>query len=94
MRLTDFLQLTNDLNNQTNLYLTIDQKAIPLAKVKITSTACLFIPGKKPLTKDKFIKLVQNIHGRSITIYISQNDQKISVYGIQIMTSQNAIRLT
>ncbi|AIS08891.1 hypothetical protein LACWKB8_0617 [Lactobacillus sp. wkB8] len=58
MRLTDFLQLTNDLNNQTNLYLTIDQKAIPLAKVKITSTACLFIPGKKPLTKDKFIKLV------------------------------------
>lgn len=94
MRLTDFSQLTNDLNNQTNLYLTIDQKAIPLAKVKITSTVCLFIPGKKPLTKGKFIKLVQNIHGRSIPIYISQNDQKISVYGIQIMTSQNAIRLT
>ncbi|MEB3364256.1 hypothetical protein SDC49_12905 [Lactobacillus sp. R2/2] len=66
------------------MYLTIDQKAIPLAKVKITSTACLFIPGKKPLTKDKFIKLVQNIHGRSIPIYISHNDQKFQFMGYKL----------
>ncbi|WP_294764152.1 hypothetical protein [uncultured Lactobacillus sp.] len=94
MRLTDFLQLTNDLNNQTSFYLTIAQRNVPLAKVKITSTACLFFPGKKPLTKSKFSNLVKNIHGRSIPIYISYQKEKIAVYGIQILPDQNAVRLT
>ena len=94
MRLTDFLQLTNDLNNQTSFYLTIAHKNVPLAKVKITSTACLFFPGKKPLTKRKFSSLVKNIHGRSIPIYISYQKEKIAVYGIQILPDQNTVRLT
>ena len=94
MRLTDLLQLTNDLSNQTNLYLTINQKNIPLAKVKISSSECLLFPGKKSLTKGKLINLVKNIHGRSIPIFIYNQKKRIAVYGIQILPDQNGVRLT
>ena len=94
MRLTDLLQLTNDLSNQTSLYLSIGQKNIPLAKVKISSNECLLFPGKKPITKGKLVNLVKNIHGRSIPIFIYNQKKRIAVYGIQILPDQNKIRLT
>lgn len=94
MRLTDLLQLTNDLSNQTSLYLSIGQKNIPLAKVKISSNECLLFPGKKPLTKGKLVNLLKNIHGRSIPIFIYNQKKRIAVYGIQILPDQNKIRLT
>lgn len=94
MRLIDLLQLTNDLNDQINIFLTIHQQIKPLAKLKISSSACLLYPGQKPMTKAKMTKLVKNLHGRNIPLYIIDQQEKINVYGIQIVPENNLIKLT
>lgn len=94
MRLTDLLQLTSDLSNQTTLFLTVHDQIQPLAKLKISSSECLIYPGQKPMTKAKMTYLVKNLHGRSIPLFIQNNDEKIPVYGIQILPENNSIRLT
>ncbi|WEV40394.1 hypothetical protein OZX56_06310 [Lactobacillus sp. ESL0684] len=94
MRLTDLLQLTNDLNQQTAFFLTLDKQPVPLAKLKITNQACLLYPGKKPLTKAKITSLVKHLHGRNIPLWIQNKTEKVPVYGIQIIDGQNSVRLT
>ena len=42
MLLSNFLQLINDLNNQTPLYAQIGQELHPLSKVALTRDACEF----------------------------------------------------
>lgn len=94
MRLTDLLQLTNDLNDQIVIFLTLHHQVKPLAKLKITSEECLLYPGQKPMNKQKMVKLVKGLHGRSIPVYIVDNGQKINVYGIQILPESNSLKLT
>ncbi|WEV71334.1 hypothetical protein OZY43_02740 [Lactobacillus sp. ESL0785] len=94
MRLTDLLQLTNDLNEQTKFYLTINGAMQPLARLKISSSCCLLYPGKKPITKAKIISLVSHLHGRSIPLRIKLDDTQLAIYGVQILPASNAVRLT
>lgn len=94
MRLTDLLQLSNDLSNQTNFFLTIDTKITPLSKLKISSTACLLFPGHIPMTKAKIVHLVKNVHKRDIPLYIKNGEEKIPVYGMQITPEKNSVRIT
>lgn len=94
MRLTDFLQLTNDISAQANFFLTINSKTIPLSKLKISSSACLLFPGQKPMTKAKIVHLVKNMYKRDIPLYILNGQERIPVYGIQIETEQNSVRIT
>lgn len=94
MRLTDLLQLTNDLNDQILIFLTVRNQVKPLAKLKITSEECLLYPGQKPMNKRKMVYLVKGIHGRNIPLYVVDNGQKISVYGIQILPESNSFKLT
>ncbi|MBA1393578.1 hypothetical protein EQ500_06810 [Lactobacillus sp. XV13L] len=93
MRLTDLLQLTNDLSGQTALYAAMNNHLQPLAKLKISSSSCLLYPGKEPLTKAKIFRMVQNLHGRSIPLYVKSKTKKIPLYGIQIHPELNAIIL-
>lgn len=94
MRLIDLLQLTNDLNEQTNLFMTINKNMLPLTKLKIISNECILFTGKVPMTKAKLRSVVKNLHGRNIPLYVQNKQEKIPVYGIQILPERNAIRLT
>lgn len=94
MRLTDLLQMTNDLSNETSIFLTIQKKTYPLTKLQISSTECLLFAGTNPMTKAKLIHLVKNLHGRNIPVYIVSENTKIPVYGVQIIPEQNSLRLT
>lgn len=94
MRLTDLLQLTNDLNNQTTFYLTIKGKILPLAKLKITADGCLLYPGQHPMSKLKIIHLVKQMHHKGIPLWIMDGKEKIPTYGIQIKDNGSWIRLT
>ncbi|CAM3086440.1 hypothetical protein SAMN04487792_0862 [Lactobacillus bombicola] len=93
MRLTDLLQLTADLNQQTKLFFSIDNQVYPLTQLKITSSAGLLYPGKLPMTKAKVIYLVKNLYGLSIPLYVLLNEQKFTLYGVQIVPEKNAIYL-
>ena len=74
MRLTDLLQLTNDLNNQTTFYLTIKGKILPLAKLKITADGCLLYPGQHPMSKLKIIHLVKQMtRPQKIALFMEKN---------------------
>ena len=94
MKLTNLLQLTNDIDGQTKLFLTINQRVYPLAKLKISSKECLLYPGKQAMTKGKMIHLVKNIHGFDIPTYMVNQQELLPVFGIQILPEQNSIRLT
>lgn len=94
MRLTDLLQLTNDVSDQTVFFLTVNTKIVPLSKLKISSTACLLFPGQKPMTKAKIVHLVKSMHKRDIPLYVKNGEEKIPVYGIQITPENNSVRIT
>lgn len=94
MRLTDLLQLTNDLNAQTNFYLTIKEQVLPLGQLKITSSNCLLYPGKVPMTKAKITHLVKHLHGRAIPLWVQGDSERLPIYGIQILPETNSVRLT
>ena len=51
MRLTDLLQLINDLNINTTFYLKIDDKVVPWGKLTLVDGRCLLYPGEKAMTK-------------------------------------------
>lgn len=46
MRLTDLLQLINDLNINTAFYLKIDDKIVPWGKLTLVDGRCLLYQGK------------------------------------------------
>ncbi|BDR60201.1 hypothetical protein [Lactobacillus xylocopicola] len=94
MRLTDFLQLTNDLNKQTTLYLTLADRVRPLTSLKISSRACVLYPGTSPMTLTKLTRLVINLHDRNLPLAIQGEGEQVPVYGIQIRPESNSIRLT
>ncbi|MDF7683666.1 hypothetical protein PT287_09170 [Lactobacillus sp. ESL0679] len=94
MRLTDLLQLTNDLSEQTTFYLTIEQKVLPLARLKITASECLLYPGQMPMTKVKIFHLVKHMHGRSIPLWVQNGNKRLPLYGVQILPETNSVRLT
>lgn len=54
MKLTNLLQLINNLNQNINFFIRINDTRLPLSKITITNTECLIYPGKKALTKLKF----------------------------------------
>ena len=62
MRLTDLLQLINDLNINTAFYLKIDDKIVPWGKLTLVDGRCLLYPGKNAMTKAKLIRLVGHMH--------------------------------
>ncbi|MDF7638531.1 hypothetical protein PT285_03790 [Lactobacillus sp. ESL0791] len=94
MRLTDFLQITADLDQQTKFYLSLGKNMLPLAKIKIAGNECLLYPGKIAMTKEKFNRLIKNLHHRSITLWLVDGKKKIATFGIQIAPDGQKIKLT
>lgn len=84
MRLTDLLQLINDLNTNTKFYLKINEQILPWGKLTLENDKCLLYPGKIAMTKNKLIKLVAHIHGRGIPLRVKVNEQEIPLFGLQI----------
>lgn len=93
MRLTELLQLTNDLNSQTTIYLMVQGQPHPLAKLKISQSACLLYSGNKPMTKKKLNNLTQHLHNRGLPVYFLNNQIKIPIYGIRILPESNTVIL-
>ena len=56
MRLTDLLQLIDDLNLNTSFYLKIAGKTMPWGKLTLAGEKCLLYPGQKALTKKKIVR--------------------------------------
>lgn len=84
MRLTDLLQLIDDLNINTTFYLQIKDQLLPWGKLTLTGNKCLLYPGKNPLTKTKLIKLVGKMHARGIPLLVVINDEEYPIFGLQI----------
>lgn len=93
MRLTDFLQLINDLNSETTFYFKIDKKIYPLSKIVLTSEACLLNTHKQALTKANLVQLLGKTHQRQIPIIYKHNDQKFPFYGLQISLNNHTATL-
>lgn len=91
MTLTNFLQLINNLNPDYFIYLKINENILPLNKVQITSDKCLLISGTQALTINQLVKMVKNLHKRSIPLLIK--DSSLLVYGIQISLKDSRIIL-
>ncbi|MGQ5709340.1 hypothetical protein [Lactobacillus sp. PSON] len=91
MTLTNFLQLINNLNPNYFIYLKINENILPLNKVQITSDKCLLISGTQALTINQLVKMVKNLHKRSIPLLIK--DSSLLVYGIQISLKDSRIIL-
>lgn len=51
MRLTDLLQLIDDLNLNTKFYLKHDDKLLKWGKLTIAEGKCLLLPGQTAMTK-------------------------------------------
>lgn len=84
MRLTDLLQLIDDLNINTTFYLKIDNQILSWSKLTIANNRCLLSPGKNAMTKKKLVKLVGHMHSRGIPLVIINKDQEIPIFGLQI----------
>lgn len=93
MRLTDLLQLINDLNTNTNFYLKVNDQILPWGKLTIENDRCLLYPGQNAMTKSKLIKLVGRIHGRGIPLVVIANDQEIPLFGLQIRENTGSVVL-
>ncbi|WP_308556798.1 hypothetical protein [uncultured Lactobacillus sp.] len=85
MRLTDLLQLIDDLNLNTQFYLKIDGKTMPWSKLTLAGEQCLLYPGKKALTKAKIVNLVGKMHSRGIPLIAVVNNQEYPLFGLQIV---------
>ncbi|WP_304230628.1 hypothetical protein [Lactobacillus kitasatonis] len=88
MRLTDLLQLIDDLNINTSFYLKIAGKTMPWGKLTLAGEKCLLYPGSKALTKKKIVKLVGKMHGRGIPLIAIGNNQEYPLFGLQIVEDE------
>ena len=93
MRLTDLLQLINDLNINTTFYLKIDAKVVPRGKLTLVDGHCLLYPGEKAMTKAKLIRLVGHMHNRGIPLLIAVDQEEHHIFGLQIKEDNNQIVL-
>lgn len=93
MKMNNFIQLINNLNQDFSFYLQIEEKKYPLSKVTFTANECLLNPGKRVMTKKALFKLIRKIHHRDIAIYIIKNNKKLPVYGIQVVIDQKIVIL-
>lgn len=93
MRLTDLLQLINDLNINTTFYLKIDDKVVPWGKLTLVDAHCLLYPGEKAMTKTKLIRLVGHMHNRGIPLLIAVDQEEHHIFGLQIKEDNNQIVL-
>ncbi|KRL21123.1 hypothetical protein [Lactobacillus gallinarum] len=93
MRLTDLLQLINDLNINTTFYLKIDDKVVPWGKLTLVDGRCLLYPGEKAMTKAKLIRLVGHMHNRGIPLLIAVDQEEHHIFGLQIKEDNNQIVL-
>lgn len=89
MRLTDLLQIVNDLNVNTTFYLKKDDKIYPWSKLTIIDNRCLLYPGKTIMTKAKLIRLVGKMHNRGIPLLMIIGNQEIPLFGLQIIEDYN-----
>ncbi|MGN1272103.1 MAG: hypothetical protein ACI4T3_03085 [Lactobacillus sp.] len=85
MRLTDLLQLIDDLNLNTQFYLKIAGETMPWSKLTLAGEKCLLYPGEKALTKAKIVNLVGKMHSRGIPLIAVVNDQEYPLFGLQIV---------
>lgn len=93
MRLTDLLQLINDLNINTTFYLKKNEHILPWSKLTLTDGRCLLYPGKKAMTKAKLIRLVGQMHNRGIPLLMVIDQQEYHIFGLQIQEENNKIIL-
>lgn len=93
MRLTDLLQLINDLNLNTSFYLKHDDQLLMWGKLTITDGKCLLYPGQKAMTKQKLIKLVGRMRGRGIPLLMVIDQQEYPIFGLQIHEDTNQVIL-
>ena len=90
MLLSNFLQLINDLNNQTPLYAQIGQELHPLSKVSLTRDACEFHCEQRPLTKKKLLGLLGK-GSKAIPVIVCLGDQQLMIFGMQILTDRPGV---
>ena len=93
MRLTDLLQLINDLNINTTFYLKIDDKVGPWGKLTLVAGHCLRYPGENAMTTTKLIRLVGHMHNRGIPLLIAVDQEEHHIFGLQIKEDNNQIVL-
>ena len=93
MRLTDLLQLINDLNINTTFYLKIDDKVVPWGKLTLVDGHCLLYRGEKAMTKTKLSRLVGHMHNRGIPLLIAVDQEEHHIFGLQIKEDNNQIVL-
>ena len=93
MKLTAFIQLIQNINEQHTLYYGRTESPLALSKFTITANECYFQVGKKAMSKQKFIKLVKNIHHKAINLYVLEGNKKRSIYGLQIEPDHGRIVL-
>lgn len=84
MRLTDLLQLIDDLNINTLFFLKREEHLFPLGKLTIEDGQCFLYPGQKAMTKNKLVKLVGQMHNRGIPLFFIFNGHKYNIFGLQI----------
>ena len=93
MRLTDLLQLINDLNINTTFYLKIDDKVVPWGKLTLVDGHSLLYPGEKAMTKANLIRLVGHMNNRGIPLLIAVDQEEHHIFGLQIKEDNNQIVL-
>lgn len=93
MKLNNFIQLINNLNQDFSVYLQINDQKYPLAKVTLTADECLLNPGTRIMTKKALFNLIRKIHHRDITIFMIKDNKKLPVYGVQVVIDQKIIIL-
>lgn len=93
MKLTNLLQLINNLNQNINFFVQINDTRLPLSKITITNTECLIYPGKKALTKAQILSLIKNLHHKGISLKIVDKEKRIPIYGIQINLEKSIVTL-
>lgn len=82
MRLTDFILMTKNVNSDYQFFVKQASELVPLSKLTLTSSACYFLTGQKPLTKSKIMTLLAKT--QNFTGQILINDTNQTIYGIQI----------
>lgn len=93
MRLTDLLQLIDDLNINTALYFKNEERLCPLSKLTIENGQCLLHVGPRAMTKAKLIKIVGHMHGRGIPLLIKIREREIHIFGLQIKEDNGTVIL-
>lgn len=84
MRLTDLLQLIDDLNVNTTFYLKNGEQLFPVGKLTIEEGKCLLHAGQHPMTKAKIVKIVRHMHGRGIPLLMEIEQKETPIFGLQI----------